>query len=66
MLIKKKAILILNWIVWNRTVYMYKNGFGINSLQWWMCYKTKPNKIQNFCAIEFDNKCYLLIFVLIV
>ena len=22
-------IYILNWIIWNRTVYMYKNGFGI-------------------------------------
>ena len=21
--------LMLNWIVWNRTVYLYKNGFGI-------------------------------------
>ena len=20
---------MLNWIVWNGTVYMYKNGFGI-------------------------------------
>ncbi len=20
---------MLNWIVWNRTVYKYKNGFGI-------------------------------------
>ena len=20
---------MLNWIVWNKTVYMYKNGFGI-------------------------------------
>ena len=20
---------MLNWIVWNRTVYLYKNGFGI-------------------------------------
>ena len=19
---------MLNWIVWNRTVYLYKNGFG--------------------------------------
>ena len=26
---QRKAILILNWIVWKRTVYMYKNGFGI-------------------------------------
>ena len=22
-------VLMLNWIVWNRIVYMYKNGFGI-------------------------------------
>ena len=35
---------MLNWIVWNRTVYMHKNGFGINDLQWLMCQKTKPNK----------------------
>ena len=20
---------MINWIVWNRTVYMYKNGFGV-------------------------------------
>ena len=26
---KQKAVFVLNWIVWNRTVYMYKNGFGI-------------------------------------
>ena len=26
---QKKTILILNWIVWNMIVYMYKNGFGI-------------------------------------
>ena len=24
-----EAILIPNWIVWNRPVYLYKNGFGI-------------------------------------
>ena len=39
---KQKTILILNWIVWNRTVYVYKNGFGINNLQWLMCHQTKP------------------------
>ena len=22
---------MLNWIVWNRTVYLYENGFGIKS-----------------------------------
>ena len=26
---KQKTILIINWFVWNRIVYMYKNGFGI-------------------------------------
>ena len=26
---KQKTVLILKWIVWNRTVYRYKNGFGI-------------------------------------
>ena len=41
LLCKQKTILILNRIVWNRTVYMYKNGFDINNLQWSMCYQTK-------------------------
>ena len=22
---------MLNWIVWNRTVYLYKNGFRLNN-----------------------------------
>ena len=22
-------VLMLKWTIWNRTVYMYKNGFGI-------------------------------------
>ena len=26
---KQKTILIQNWIVWNRTTFRYKNGFGI-------------------------------------
>ena len=26
---------------------MYKNGFGINDLQWLMCHKTKPNQDSN-------------------
>ena len=25
---------------------MYKNGFGINNLQWLMCHKTKPNQTK--------------------
>ena len=30
-------------MVWNKTVYMYKNGFGLNNLEWLMCHKTKQN-----------------------
>ena len=41
--IELNSVLMLNWIVWNRTVYKYKNGFGINNLQWLMYHKTKPN-----------------------
>ena len=26
---KQKTALMLNWIVWKRTVYWYKNGCGI-------------------------------------
>ena len=37
------CVLMLKRMVWNRTVYMHKNGFGINKLQWLMCHKTKPN-----------------------
>ena len=42
--IELKSALMLNWIVWNRTVYMYKNGFGINNLQGLMCHKTKSKQ----------------------
>ena len=27
--IELNCVFLQNWIVWNRTVYMYKNGFGI-------------------------------------
>ena len=27
--IEINCAVMLNWIVWNKTVYMYKNGFGI-------------------------------------
>ena len=30
----KKTVFIINWIVWNTTVSMYKNVYGINNLQW--------------------------------
>ena len=39
---------MLNWIVWNRTVYLNKNVFGINNLQRLICHKTQSNKQKNF------------------
>ena len=39
-----KQRIILNWIVWNRTVHRYKNGFGNNNQQWLMRHETKPNQ----------------------
>ena len=27
-----KTVLTLTWIVWNRTVYLFKNGFGIKKV----------------------------------
>ena len=41
--IEQNYVLRLNWIVWNRTV-KYKNGYGINNLQWFMCHKTNTNQ----------------------
>ena len=35
---------------------MYKNGLGINNLQWLMCHKIKPNKNREaFCENQHQN-----------
>ena len=49
--LKSNCFCMLNWIVWNRTVYIYKNRFGINNLQWLMCHKTKPNQTNQILII---------------
>ena len=36
---------MLNWIVWNRTVFCIKMDLTLNTLQWLICRKTKPNHI---------------------
>ena len=46
--LKWNCFCMITWIVWNRAVYMYKNGFGINNLQWLMCHKTKPDQTKLF------------------
>ena len=35
---------MLNGIVWNRTVYLYKVGLALNNLQKLICHKTQTNK----------------------
>ena len=49
--IELNHVLMLNLIVWNRTVYTYKNGFGINGLQWLMRHKTQSNQTKAFEVI---------------
>ena len=34
-----------NWIVWNKTLYLYKNGFELNNLQTLISNKTQTNKL---------------------
>ena len=42
---------MLNWIIWRRTVYMFKNGVGINNAPWLMCHKTKLN-LKDFSNVR--------------
>ena len=52
--LKWNCFCILNWIVWNRTVSMYKTGFGVNNLQWLICHKAKPN----FLNMTDKGRCF--------
>ena len=35
---------MLNWIIWNWAVYMYKKDLALNNLQWLIGHETKPNQ----------------------
>ena len=52
------CVLMLYWIVWNRTVCMYKTGFDINNLQWLMCHKTKPNQTKQFICLNLWDEAW--------
>ena len=41
------CVLMLNWTVSNRTVYLYKMDVALNNLQWLICYKTQTNQPTN-------------------
>ena len=34
------SVLMLNWIIWNRSVYMYKMDLALDNLQWLIYHKT--------------------------
>ena len=36
------CVLMLNWIVWNRTDYLYKHGFDVKYQRRLICHKTQP------------------------
>ena len=42
--IELNYVLIPNWIVWNRTVFMNKMDLALNNLRWLICHKTKPKQ----------------------
>ena len=48
--IELNSVFMLNWTVWSRIVYMYKNGFCINQ-KWLIRNKTQPtNQPTNFSS----------------
>ena len=48
---------MFNWIVWNKTIYMYKNGFSIKiTYNGW--YAIKPNQTKQK-QIEQTSSCLL-------
>ena len=51
---------MLNWIVWNRTDYLYKKGLALNNLQLLIFLKTKTNKQTNNSQPKRDLSSYLL------
>ena len=50
------SVLIPVWIVWNRTVYMIENRFGIDNLQWLMCHKTKPKQTTGTLSGKIEER----------
>ena len=47
---------MLNCIVWNRTVYLYKMGLALNNLKQLICHKiqTKKNKQKDEHTVQFS------------
>ena len=48
---------MLNWIVWNRTDYLYKIDLALNNLQRLICHKTQTTN-QLLIPHKVNNKCF--------
>ena len=56
--IELNCVLMLNWITWNRSVYMYKMDLALNNLQWFICHKTQPTINMEYWLWVISNKYY--------
>ena len=48
--------LMLNWIVWNITVYMYKMDLALNIFQWLIWHKTKQNQNGSISPLDWNKQ----------
>ena len=56
---------MLNWIVCNRTDYLYKKNLALNNRQRLICHKTQPTKIGKFLtlfSVAYIMNCSMHIF----
>ena len=53
--------LMLDWIVWNRTVYMYKTDLAVNNLQWLIYYQTNQTYKFTKSLSHVAQDCFILI-----
>ena len=54
-----ETVLMLKWIVWNRTAYL-----ALNNLQWLIYHKTQTNKQTIFSTYEYDDQIEISIYCL--
>ena len=47
---------MLNWIVWNRTDYLYKNGLGLSNLPMLICNKPTSQRLYVKIPVSFCRK----------
>ena len=52
------CLLMLNWIVWNRTDYLYKKNLALNNLQMLICHKNPTNQPTN--QVEINKLNYFI------